>query len=135
MALRYEKAQAACPPGTHIGIITSAEEGTRDFGKGAQARVIVSIAPKWRRDATTETLPLEWLLSPSLNSISQLSQFLQRMGAHPALGEEVDLAALEGREIQFDVTHKNGFPNVVAASVVPFTRIAPETAAPKTAKK
>lgn len=121
-----QRKQVACPEGSQTGIITAGRETTKDFGKKdpTTGRPMVEpvvefvIQPDYKVEGA-ETIPVSVLYSPTLNGLSGLSGFLQRIGKEPAEGATFHPASINGTRVRFDVKKQdNGFVRVLKDSIV-----------------
>lgn len=109
MAIKV-KQEAAIPPGQHEGVIIDAVEMTKTYRpeEGPQEIVQVTIQPRWKQDKETDTIPVTVDYPPVLNGLSGFSKLLNRLGLHPKKGEDWHPATLNGTEVRFVATHKEG---------------------------
>jgi hypothetical protein len=116
MALKQRK-QTACPEGVQLGRISAARETKKDFGKGPEPVVEIVIQPDYAVEGA-ETVPVSVIFSPTLNGLSALSQFLQRLGKEPPEGADFNVATLGGTRVRFEAKRQdNGFMRVLKESI------------------
>lgn len=108
------KKESIIPPGQYTGEIVKAELGTITFDQdeGPKDQVLLQIQADYEPEDGSNVRAMQVNFSPSLNGLSKLSRFLDRLGLHPPDGVAWEPSNLVGTRVAFTAQQNGDFVNV-----------------------